>query len=578
MNDPYVPPSSRSEILRLLVPLAALAAMASFAARETDPSGAAESAYLAVLATAVLLAVGFLARWPAIELGLGATLATTAVWSLPPGPGRGVAVVLVLMATVAVAAGRRLLRVGTDLDGSAEARPALFLRSSIPLALALQFLLRGELLFEPAMSFRTLVALIALPVAGAAAVVVLSRRHGAPFALLAGAAAILLAPGLNVAATLSLIALAAGDLLAWEELGWRAKAAAWVVLLAPILWEPGPGLAAAVCALALWRPRIALALAVVVAAGLGWFFQTPWEAMARQLAWLPLLLPAALVPERRHSERILTAALIAATVPQVPDLSTLAAPLALAALSLRRDGAFTVPQRVWTGALLGGTALLSSYPWLREEPLAAALSPLGRPGPALAVAVATVFLALAGLGWWMGRGWSEPLRSTRLAGLAAACAALAFLLGLPAPGLELLKPEVPVVLDAGHPAWEVVVPEGPVRSVVLESNLANGAGLAHGTPVATVRLRDSAGRTVGWTLRAGEDVGEWAARRPDVIRTGTRSPRAWISWVAGDFFGQRYRCRWKLPQPDRFVQLRIERSPGAPPDLALALYQLEVRR
>ena len=71
--------------------------------------------------------------------------------------------------------------------------------------------------------------------------------------------------------------------------------------------------------------------------------------------------------------------LMAATVPQVPDLSTLAAPLGLAALSMRRNGAVTVPQRVWTGAVLLGTALLASYPWLREEPLAGAMSLLGLP-------------------------------------------------------------------------------------------------------------------------------------------------------------------------------------------------------
>jgi hypothetical protein len=646
VNDQPVLSSFRSEILRVLVPLAALAAMASFAAREIDPSGAAESAYLAVLSAAVLLALGFLVRWPAIELGLGATLATTAVWALPAGPGRGVAVVLVLMAALAVAAGRALLR-GTmkatetpgggsrrdeggssalpfeasppgplSLTGEGEGNahsvgllpakpsqsgspspvtergpggeaskgmpsnpPPDALQLLIPLALGLQFLLRGELLFEPAASFRTLVALLALPVAGAAAVAVLARRHGRQFALLAGATAVALAPGFNVASTLSLLALAAGDLLASEGLGWRAKAAAWLVLLAPVLWEPGPGVAAAVCGLALWRPRLALPLAVAVAAGLGWLFQTPWEAMARQLAWLPLLLPAALVPERERIAEVLTAALIAATVPQVPDLSTLAAPLGLAALSLRRNGAVSVPQRVWTGALLAGTALLASYPWLREQPLAEVLSLLGLPpGPALALWTAAVFLALAGFGAWMGRAWGEPLRSMRLAGLAAACLALALLVGLPAPGKELLAPEVPVVLDARHPVWEAGLPAEPVRSVVLESNLANGAGLRHGTPVATVRLRDSAGRSVGFTLRAGEDVGEWAARRPDVARAGTRPPKAWISWVAGDFFAQRYRCRWRLPKADRYVQLRIERAPGAPPDLALALYQLEVRR
>jgi len=87
LNEPSVISSPWSEILRLLVPLAALAAMASFAGREVDPSGAAESAYLALLAAAVLLPVGFLAPWPALELGVGSALATAAVWALPPGPG-----------------------------------------------------------------------------------------------------------------------------------------------------------------------------------------------------------------------------------------------------------------------------------------------------------------------------------------------------------------------------------------------------------------------------------------------------------------------------------------------------------
>jgi hypothetical protein len=577
VNEHSVISSPRSEILRLLVPLAALAAMASFAGREIDPSGAAESAYLAVLAAAVLIPVAFLAVWPAAELGLGCVLATAAVWALPAGPGRGTAVVLVLVATLAVAAGRRLMGLG------AEAPSVL-----IPLALGVQILLRGELLFDPTSSLRTLVALIALPVAGAVAVAMLSRRHGLPFALIAGATAIVLAPGFKVASTLALIALAAGDLLQREDLGWPAKAAAWVALLAPIAWEPGLGMAAAVCGLALWRPRVALALAVPVAVlfgvlgGLNGSFKGLLIGAVLQLAWLPLLVPGALVPERGRIWNVLTAALLAATVPRVPDLSALAAPLALAALSVRRNEAVSVPQRVWTGALLVGTALMASYPWLRAEPLAEALALLGQPaGPGLAVWVAALFLGIAGLGAWMSHGWGESAGSPRLAGLAGACVALPLLLGAPDPGTEMLPPEMPVVLDAGHPVWEGTLREQSVRSVVVESNLANGAGLAPGTPVAVLQLRNLAGRTVGWTLKAGEDTGEWAARRPDVAQTGAVAPPAWISWVAGDFFAQRYRSRWQLESPDpkdRFVQLRIERAAGAPPDLALALYQLEVRR
>jgi len=572
VNEPSATSSPRSEILRLLVPLAAVAALASLAAREVDPAGAAESAYLAVLAAAVLIPVAFLALAPALELGLGATLATAAAWALPAGPGRGAAVVLVLAATLGVAAGRRLLRTEAGLASSAVL---------IPLALGIQALLRGDLLFDPAVSPRTLVALIALPIAGALSITVLSRRHGLLVTLTAGASAVVLAPGFNVAATLSLIALAAGDLLGWEELGWPVKLAAWVALLAPILWNPGPGVAAAICGLALWRPGIALALAVPASIVLGW--QESWDQVWDQLLWFSLLMPAAFAPRKGGMYPVLAATLLAATVPLVPDLSTLGAPVALSALVMWRGREVTVPQGMWTGALLAGTALLASYPWLRQEPLAEAFSLLGAPpGLVLVVWITVAFLALVWIGTWMGRGWGEPLRTVRLAELSAACVALALLLGLPAPGRELLAPETPVVLDAGHPVWEARFAGQTVRSVEVESNLANGAGLPPGTPVAEIRLRDLRGRTVGFTLRAGEHTGEWAARRPDVARTGARTPPAWVSWVAGDFFAQRYRWRWTLPAPDpnsqEYSQVWIERSPRTPPDLELALYQLEVRR
>src|SRR4029077_15027611 len=110
MNENSAKAPFRTEILRILAPLAALAAMASFAAREVDPAAAAESGYLAVLSVAVLLPVAFLAPWPAYEVGVGSALAATAVWTLPPGPGRGAALVALLLATLAVATGRALLQ------------------------------------------------------------------------------------------------------------------------------------------------------------------------------------------------------------------------------------------------------------------------------------------------------------------------------------------------------------------------------------------------------------------------------------------------------------------------------------
>jgi hypothetical protein len=568
MNEHTAQATFRSEILRILAPLSALAAMASFAAREVDPAAAAESGYLALLAVAVLLPAAFLAPWPAYEVGVGSALAAAVVWVLPPGPGRGAAMVALLVATLAVVTGRALIQKSHSFH------------FWIPLALGVQVLSRGDLLFAPPPALRLAAALVVLPVVGGTALALLARRHGMALALIAGGTAVALAPGFNVAATLGLVALAAGDLLAREESGKLAKGTVWIALLAPIAWAPGPGLAAAVCGLALWRPKIALGLALPVAAGLAWHFHEAASGIAHQAVWLLLLVPAAILPNRDRMAPVIAALLMAATVPPVPGTATLAAPLALAALSLRRDAAFIVPQAVWTGAALGGTALLASYPWLREEPLNGFLSLVGSsPGPALAAAAITLLLALAGAGTWMGRGWGEPLRSARLAGLAAACVALALLVGLPDFGTALVAPAGPVVLDAGHLSWETRVPTRAIGSIVVESSLSNGASLAPGTPVAIVRLRPAAGAGgQDWVLRSGVGTGEWAARRPDVARAGVKAPRPWISWVAGDFLAQRYRSQWTLERPERASALRIERAPGLPPELAVAVFQLEIRR
>lgn len=177
------------------------------------------------------------------------------------------------------------------------------------------------------------------------------------------------------------------------------------------------------------------------------------------------------------------------------------------------------------GVLLLATALLDAYPWRREEPLA----------------------ALSGL-------------------------------RLPSLGTSLLPPETSVSLDAANPAWQADLAHEPSSSIVLESALSNGAGLADGTPVATLLLTDGSGRTTERTVRAGEDTGEWAAERPDVARTARlRSPEPWITWIAGDFFARRYRLRWDLPVPAPYTRVRIERSPDLPPDVALAIHQVEVR-
>lgn len=577
MNDSR-PLSLTDSLLRAAVPLAAMAAMAAFAARE-PAAAATEGLYLAVLSGAALLAVASLAPTPAAELGAGAVLAAGCVWTLPAGPGRGAAVTLLLTALFAIAAARRL----------AACLPDLPLDVALPLALGVQVLLRGELLFQPQANLRTLVALLALPAAGAVAAGMLARRHGGGPALLATGTVLVLAPGWNVAATLGLIALAAGDQLARPELGRIGRSVALLILIAPIAWEPGPGLAAAAAGLALWRPRLALGLAVPLAAALLWAgsrghspYPAPLDGIVLLILLLPGLLPGTIPAAEDQLLWVLTALVLAAAVPRIPDASALAAPLALAALAIRRSGPAVVPQRVWTGALVGGTALLAAYPWLRADPLISAvalagLAPGEVPGWHGAAAVLAAFLILA-----------TVLRAVREAhragGAAAAAIFLAIFLHLPGRGAPLLPPESGVILDPVHPAWAAAF-AAPRRigAVVVESSLSGGAALADGTPVARVLLRDDAGRSVLWILRAGEGTGEWAARRPDVERTARlRSPPAWISWIARSdenaFFAQRYRAAWSLEEPARFTHLRVEIARDLPADVGLTLHQVEVRR
>jgi hypothetical protein len=493
-KSPPIPIVNRDRIplpdalARAAVPLAVLAALAALASREVDPVGAAETAYLAVLATAGLLAVAFLAPPPAWEVGVGATLAVTIVWALPPGPGRGAALILLLMAALAVAAVRRWSKDIEDSkdDKDKSSRALASFGSLLPLSLGLQLLLRGgELLFQPQLDLRLPVVLLGLPTAGAIATAMLVRRHG-PAALTAAGAALLLAPGWNVAATAGLVALAAGDLIArW----WGA---------------------------------------VLAAAAVAGFF---------------LLMPGA------------------------PDLSMAAGPLALVVLYLGRK-ILAVPA-VATASLCVTLALLASYPWLRAEPLQSAIG-LFVPPPGWPLLLGAIVL-LGALESWRG------LRCAT--GAAAGLVFLVLALQIPTPGISLLPPATTVVVDAVHPGWTASVGGKSVETVVFESSLSNGAGLVNGTPVATVRLRGREGRSSAWTLRAGAETGEWAARRPDVVAAAVlESPPAWISYVAGDFFGQRYRALWTVETPGPFTTLSIERNPRLPPEVSLAIHLLEVRK
>jgi hypothetical protein len=551
----------REGLARMAVPLATLAAAATFAAHEVDRAGAAETGYLGGVAAAALAAVAALAPPPALELGLGATLAVTVLWTLLDGPGRGAALGLLLAVVLAVAAARRLAR----------ALPALPLGVAIPLALGVQVLLRGDLLLAPRLDLKTLAILLGMPVVAGLALALLARRHGGGLALLAGGTALLLAPGWSTASTLALVALAAGSILGEEpRRGLLPRVLAAVALLTPIAWEPRAGLLGAVAGLALAAPHAALVPALGLAV-LARLVPPASGAIGFGIATLPLLVPAFLLPARGRWERPAAALLLTVAARAVPGPASLAAPLALAALGVRRDGPGTAAQRMWTGTLLFGACLLVAYPWLRPVPLADLVDLLG---PVRVVAATAVALVV-----FMELGAAFPRWPSRHPGVVtAAVLFLALLLRIPSPGTRLLRPEQGIRFDSASPAWETTLPDSPLSGLAVESVLSNSTELPAETPVATVRLLADGLPAVTWTLRAGRETGEWAARRPDLARAAGPAPAPWMGWVAGSFFGQRYRALFQLPAPRRAARLRIERLPGLPPDLEIAVQQIEVRR
>ena len=565
-----VRPSWLSDAVRVAVVLSAYAAIASFGGFELDRLAREESLYLSRLVFAVLAAVAFLAPAPARELGFGAALAATAVWALPRGPLRASTVVAVLVVTLGFAAWRRVAAEPWRLAPGA----------AVAFAFGLQALLRGRLLFGAALfDPKALFALIALPVAAGCAASWLSGKRGAEPAALSLVAVALLAPGWNVAATLALVVLALGDLSADPRRPTLVRAVAGIAMFLPLLWEPRAAGLAVIAALTvstlasktLARPAVLWGAAALALAGTLPSVRTPGESLIL-LALFALLVPAFLPPVRGRAdfERLFAySGLAVAAAFAVPGPAALAAPVAVVLLTApSRNGSGAV-HRVWITILGGLSALLSSYPWLRAEPLSAALELIGIV-PSWPVVLSAVVLA-------SGVAIVFALQGRRAAWIVAGLAGLGVALGLPPAGRTLLAGET--ALTAAAPRFEAQLDASGVREIAIDSHLESSAGLSPGTTVATVRLLDASGREVAksYALRLGSETGEWAVERPDLATLHLKSPTPWLSWVAGDFFGRRYRALFSVETMGRPERISIERAAGLPPEVALALHQVEIR-
>jgi len=199
-------------------------------------------------------------------------------------------------------------------------------------------------------------------------------------------------------------------------------------------------------------------------------------------------------------------------------------------------------------------------------------------GTALLVALA-VELTLRRSATTPGLSALAPARAARIAAAVAGAALFAALVSpqLASPGLGLLAGGDAVLLDRAHPSWHIDLGPGRWRGLVMQTHLIHAAELSGGTPVARVRLLGTGSAPLELQLRAGEETGEWAARRPDVAATARlRAPRPWLAWVAGDFFGQRYRARLPLPHAGSFVRIEMDLAAALPPDTGLAIDQVEL--
>ncbi len=549
------------------MPLAAFFAMSAAAVNGGTSAAALETRFLAVIAAGVLAAAAALRPRPGAAFFVGAALVVAALWTLPADSGRGAVVVTLALAALGFAAAERLRESSAAF---AAADPAV----TVPLAVGAQLVCRGGLLVEGGIAARDLAILLALPLVAALATSALARRRGVG-ALLAAAAVLAVGGGFRPAGVGALVALAAGEEAARAR-SRGARLLALAVVLAPVAWQPQTGLLAAGAGMAVaFRGWSGFAAALVAAT-----CSAVWRAGAipvtnfEGLIWLALVVPT-LAPAARSGLPQLAAAVALASAagagPSPPALpSLLAAAVALAALSVPRESGAQHVQAAWSAAITISTALFAAYPWLRGQPLAAALGLAGVPRPWLAVTalIAGTLLPRAAhrlatrLHGWRTAAWAAGLALVALTALVLRPDGATW-----AAGKTLVPPE----------GWEHTFDGVEVGAVRLVTSLANAGALPRGAPVARLRARTADGAELEVRLDNGRDTGEWAAARPDVGGTAA-APEAWRSWVADGFFGRSYRAEWRLDPPRRLIRLRLERDPGLAPEIELTLHHFELRR
>ena len=591
---------------RSVLPLLTFVCIAALATLLGDPVAVRESLFLALWAGAGVAAItavswpttgrGREVHWPAAT----ALLAVLASWVGHHQPYRGatVAVILIVGLSLALASAwrQRLLRLGLPVDPTdaqptespeaAEAAPdypRLGAELTVPAALAFQLLLRPDLLLLPYFEARTLVSLLALPSIAGIALAVLGERFDARRVALAGAVTAILGPGFNVTTTCALLALAAGSLFTRQD---RPAWLRWLALagLAALPWWLGNvGLLFALAGLSLALTSTA---GILVLISVGAIAILAPQARDRVSAFFMFIAALGLVPsavlttpqERGRMRQGGLIALAAAMICLGPE--SMAAGLALLALSVPVRSAIFEVQRAWTTIVLLGTCVFAAYPWLRAEPRGALLRQLGLEPRGTDLVLP--FVLVVGLGFVLHLvRQMMPRFIPRTSWIVLGFLAWALLQG-PKDVTVLRTSYQAMALTSQDFLLRQAFEAQPVRGVIVDSNLVHGLKLPAGTVVADVVLRDADNRQIfSWPLKVGVHTAEWAVSRPNLEQsTDLQIPHPWVSQVApsGTFFSHRFRGRFLVAEALQAAHVHIVRRDDLPDDVQLVLYRLELRR
>ena len=244
----------------------------------------------------------------------------------------------------------------------------------------------------------------------------------------------------------------------------------------------------------------------------------------------------------------------------------------------------------WGFVALGMLALWTVptlYPWLRPAPFDVFRT---LPGVGSALALLAFIGTMTFLASRSGAGLKQILPFT-LATVAVAVAAL------PLPRTEVLSEGRPQVLTASRPRLEWPLPPGPLRSVVVEADLVHGAELEPHSLALRVLWQQGDRKLLDTFLRSGVDLDDWASGRKDLAsRPGRPKVPAWHHRVSADgsFFSRTFRADL-APRPFRIGQVSdhseiaildegrgsvviLQRPKGLPPEVAVRIHRLEVRR